>query len=410
MGFGNKIGIGLSRPAQKLLCCMLYGIAISSSCHLSKISRALREEISLKKTIERLSRGLQRITSREQEMLLNNHAESVKGMVDNTTIYLIDGSDICKPCSKALENLDRVRDGSTGAIADGYPTLEIVALGKAFKSPITVYDHVYSTKEVDFKSEDEEVLKGLRYVSDTYGHQGIRTMDRGYDAGVYYEYFIENREQFIIRAKHNRNVQYKGNTYNIMKLAEKFKGKYKLSFEDKNGKMIQCKISMIPITLPRFPNTQFNLVVVYGFGKEPMILLSNVMSDDRRLPVAIVKIYLMRWRIEEYFRFKKQQYGFEDFRVRSLNAIRALHRILSLLTSLISSLSEKRDRSIFVMQLIDASKRIITPKGDDLYKKFVFYALGDAFRDLLSRANHGIDRWLRPKPPDPQLSFLSLCG
>ena len=48
----------------------LYGISESGSCHLSKISRALKEDITLKKTIERLSRGLDSFTDGEE--LLNN--------------------------------------------------------------------------------------------------------------------------------------------------------------------------------------------------------------------------------------------------------------------------------------------------------------------------------------------------
>lgn len=67
----------------------------------------------------------------------------------------------------------------------------------------------------------------------------------------------------------------------------------------------------------------------YGFGKEPMLLITNLKSDDKRLCVAVVKVYLMSWRIEEFYRFKKQQFGFENLRVRSLNSIRKLDLLLT---------------------------------------------------------------------------------
>lgn len=54
-------------------------------------------------------------------------------------------------------------------------------------------------------------------------------MDRGYDYNKYYGYFIKHNEKFIIRAKKKRNVIYKNKTVNILELAKRFKGKYKLN-------------------------------------------------------------------------------------------------------------------------------------------------------------------------------------
>ncbi|MBQ8927403.1 MAG: hypothetical protein IJ055_03895 [Oscillospiraceae bacterium] len=88
----------------------------------------------------------------------------------------------------------------------------------------------------------------------------IRTMDRGFDNNAYYSYFIEHKEKFIIRAKQNRNVIYKGESINILKLANKFKGKYRMNYKKKNGKRGSVKISMIPVELPEFRGTVLQLV------------------------------------------------------------------------------------------------------------------------------------------------------
>ena len=48
--FTNKITKGLSRPKYKFVFQMLYGMLESQSTHLSNISRALKENITLKKT------------------------------------------------------------------------------------------------------------------------------------------------------------------------------------------------------------------------------------------------------------------------------------------------------------------------------------------------------------------------
>ena len=48
-----------------------------------------------------------------------------------------------------------------------------------------------------------------------------------------------------------------------------------MGFTDKHGKKIQCKISYIPVKLCAFPQKDLVLVAVYGFGKNPMLLLTN---------------------------------------------------------------------------------------------------------------------------------------
>jgi hypothetical protein len=405
LNFSYKICIGVGKPEEKLVSCLLYGIAESGSCHLSKIGRALKEKIALKKTIERLSRGLRDFSTSEQQMLLDNYTNTIKNRVDNRTIFVVDGSDITKPYSEKLEGLATVRDGSTGRLEQGYWTLEIAALTSETKSPMPVYDSVYSAAENDFVSEDDEVLKGLRYLSKTFGNAGIRTMDRGYDALAYYDYYLQNHENFIIRAKKNRNLCCNGETRNILEIAKRFKGKYRIDFRDKKGKVISCKTSIIPVSLPKHPSIPLNLVVVYGFGKEPMLLLSNLQINDTRLANTITKVYLMRWRIEEYFRFKKQQYAFEGFRVRSLNAIRVLHRIVTLLTGLISMFSEKRAESMLVAELITASKRIFRPKAEKWMRQFLHYAIADGFFAVLRRRASGFNAFTSPPASSGQLSF-----
>ena len=57
----------------------------------------------------------------------------------------------------------------------------------------------------------------------------------------------------------------------------------------------------------------------------------------------------MRWRIEEYYKFKKQGFGYEKFLVRSLKSIRNLDMLLSFAIGYIGILSERVDDSIEVL-------------------------------------------------------------
>ena len=89
-----------------------------------------------------------------------------------------------------------------------------------------------------------------------------------------------------------------------------------------------------------------------------MLLITNLKSDDKRLGVAVVKVYLRQWGLEEFYRFKKQQFGFENLRVRSLKSIRNLDLMLTVAVGYVGFISEKKDERIAVMQLIEQSKRI----------------------------------------------------
>lgn len=247
--FSEKISKKFSRPVMKFICNMIYGILSSKSCLLSEIGRNLNESIPLRKTVTRLSRNLNEFNGGEE--LFESYLKSIKNRYSDKSVLIIDGSDITKPASSKLEALCEVRDGSTGEIGTGYHTLSAAVLSDR-KLPYGVYSRIYSSKENDFISEDNENLKCFEFLSKHFSKSNIRTMDRGFDCNKYYEYFIKHNEKFIIRAKKNRNVIYKDKTINILKLAGKFKGKYKLEYNDKNVIKRSVKISIIPIRL--FPD------------------------------------------------------------------------------------------------------------------------------------------------------------
>ena len=397
--FSERVSKGLSRPEFKFIAQMLYGILSAQSCHLSKIGRALNEKSSLKKTIDRLSRNLNSFS--KSRCLLENYMDKVKGGVSDKTLLLVDGSDIAKPCSPTMECISKVYDGSTGEVAEGYLTLGVTALTPERKMPICVYTKVYSASEPGFVSEDDEVLKALDFIAEHFKRRNIRVFDRGYDANVYYERLIDQGEAFVIRAKKNRDVLYKGKRINILALAKRFKGKYSLKFRKKNGMAADCKISIVPVKLPCRPDKDLNLVVCNGFGKEPLMLLTSLKSDDNRLSVVITKVYLLRWRIEEFYGFKKQQLDFEGFRVRSLQSIRNLDLLVTIAVGWIGLISEKCNERAMVLELIHISRRIYgTPK-------FLFYAIADGLFLLAAKAGYGIAHMLRKRAKSCQLAFWS---
>ena len=140
---------------------------------------------------------------------------------------------------------------------------------------------------------------------------------------------------------------------------------------------------------------------MYGFGEEPMLLLSSLkMQEKKKLCHIITKVYLLRWRIEEYFRFKKQQFELEDLRVMSLQSIRNLNLFATLAAAYISLTTEVHKDSIFLAELKECSKRIYG------MPEFILYAIGYAVEHVLSMCRSGITGFLPPKVRSQQITLF----
>ena len=402
--FSEKISRGLSRPKSKFVAHMLYGILAANKVHLSEIARSLHEKITLKKTMDRLSRNLFEFDGKD--ILMENYITEVKKQIkEEQAVIIIDNSDITKPCSPKMEAISDVHDGSTGEIRKGYFTVEAAVLSKDKKMPMPVYEKVFSSAEEGFISMTHENLCCLQSLSAHFEKSCVRTLDRGFDANEYYRYFLKRDEKFVIRLKKNRNVIYKGKTQNVMEAANRYKGNYRMDFIDKHGKKKECKISYIPVKLCEFPKEDLVLVVVYGFGKDPMLLITNLaLSEKKKLCMIVTKIYLMRWRIEEYFKFKKQQFELEDFRVMSLQSIRNLNLFATLAAGYIAVMNSEKEDSIFMLELKECSKRIYD------MPKFIFYALGYAIERVLSMTHSGIKGFFQKKEQSQQLTLFECFG
>ncbi len=66
--FSVKISQKLKRPQQKFVHQMVHVILAGNKLHLSKIARSLKENITLKKTIGRMSRNLNAFDGKQAVM------------------------------------------------------------------------------------------------------------------------------------------------------------------------------------------------------------------------------------------------------------------------------------------------------------------------------------------------------
>ena len=342
---------------------MLLGISRSKSILLTEVARSSIKGVGIKKASERLSRQLSKFNSTEFE---KNRMDTVIEILPEHKLFIMDDSEIVKPSATKMEQLDFVRDGSDGGkLKLGYHMSEIVCVDKN-RQPVSVHSELYSARELHFSSantitqnaiknappsgaltrvphfldikvakilygifcENSEVIKN---VVKTCG-KGLWVFDRGFDDGKLFGCMEKLKQKYIIRVKNNRNIFVGNEVHNIDKIARTLKGKFSFSINFQAGTRENLKASFKQVHLPSMITTPLNMVVVYGFSKDegkPFYVLTNLPINNKEECIQVVRAYLFRWKIEEYFKFKKQCYGFEQMRVQSLRALKNLNVILT---------------------------------------------------------------------------------
>ena len=395
LNFSKKITNGLDKPTTKFISEMIYGIEKSNSILISEIARALNEKIRLKNVIERLCDNCNTLSDEEINIIKNNYFDmALKQLPDDEIILIEDDSDVNKEYSYKLEDLCTVRDASSKQekYVNGYHVCELVGLSKNEKQPISLYSKIYSTESKGFKSCPNETMKSEKYViskiRQNRNSRIIIVKDRGYDSFELFKSSINNKVSFVVRLDGNRHLLFKGKKRLVSDVASTRKGKIhtKLMYKNENT---DCYISYTTVQLPQIKDKDLNLVIIYRKDEEndPMYLLTDLPIKTKEDVEKIARIYMLRWRIEEYFKSKKQNYDFENFRLRSLNAINNLNTILTCVMLHLGILTEKMNIKLLVIKIIEASESLKN-------KALVWYGqISTGISKILEHAHTGIKDW-----------------
>lgn len=404
VNFSKSLVPRKNRVERKFVTQAIYGMLKSGSVVLKDIGAALNEPIHIKNTIDRLSQNLKRELSVD---IRKNYIRKVVDSLGEEPIILVDDTDIIKPYGEKFEALGEVRDGSSKGknIEKGYLVTEIVGLTANKRQPVSLFSHIHSSKEKGYKSTNMVLFEGLDGVIDSLQEKATFVFDRGYDMNALFNFMTKREQDFIIRLTEKRKLFWKGKWFKSTTLRDSRKGKIKttLTFrEDGKEKKETVYISHLNIKITASKNP-ITLVLVYGLGKTPMMLATNKAVHGREDVVRIVRTYMSRWRVEEYFRFKKQHFGFENFRIRSLVAINNLNSLLTYAIGLLGLLAEKLQTSLS-RRLVHNSKAL----RKDV--QFYYYQLAAGVLATLAHAKAGIHDWFKLRHSGPrqlELEFVA---
>ena len=328
LSFSNKISRKLSKPNRKFTADITYGMLASNSCLLTDVVDQLHEDSKKVNSVERLSLHLNKGISKEA---LSSYLHTIRNWVPDQPVIHIDDSDIIKPDGYKFEALGLVRDGSKSSdtknvYEKGYHVTEACVMTKS-NHPVSIYSKVHSSKEKNFTSVNNITFDAMERGKAMFGIATF-VMDRGYDDNKMFLKLDELKQYYVIRLTTKRKLLFHNKWVAATELRNRRKGKITMPVFYK-GKSRDAYLSHVKVQITA-SRKDIYLVLVYGITEHPMMLATNKELKSRDDVIAIARLYFSRWRIEEYFRSKKQVFQFENFRVRRLKAINALNFYITL--------------------------------------------------------------------------------
>ena len=397
LSFSNKISRKLSKPYRKFTADMTYGMLASGSCLLTDVVDQLHENTKKVNSVERLTRHLNKGIPNK---VLQSYLQTVRKWVTDEPVIHIDDSDIIKPNGYKFEALDTVRDGSKSnasknVLEKGYHVTEACVITKS-NHPVSIYSRIHSSKEKGFTSINNITFDAMERGKAMFG-KATFVMDRGYDDNKMFLKLDELEQDYVIRLTTKRKLLLHNKWVPATELCNRRKGKIKTPVFYK-GKERQAYLSHVKVKITASRKDVY-LVLVYGITEHPMMLVTNKELKSKDDVIRIARHYFSRWRIEEYFRCKKQVFQFENFRVRKLKSINALNFYITLCMAFLALISMKSETHALKVSIIQKA----APVKDNV--QFHYYRLAKGISGILSYAKEGIRLWFRTRRP----AYRQLC-
>jgi hypothetical protein len=376
---------------------MTYGILASGSCLLTDVVDKLHEKSKKVNSVERLTRHLNKGVPNKA---LKAYLTTIRKWVSSEPVIHIDDSDVVKPDGYKFEALGLVRDGSKSTdtknvYEKGYHVTEACVLTGS-NHPVSIFSEIHSSKEKNFTSINNITFSAMERGATLFG-KATFVMDRGYDDNKMFLKLDELKQDYVIRLTAKRKLYFRGKWIPATQLRNQRKGKIKTPVVYK-GRKHDAYLSHVKVQITASKKDIY-LVLVYGITEHPMMLATNKEIKSKEDVINVAKLYFSRWRIEEYFRCKKQMFQFENFRVRKLAAINALNFYITLCMAFLAHISMKSETNALKVSIIQ--------KADPIKEKvhFCYYRLAKGISGILNFAKEGIRLWFRTKRP----AYRQLC-
>jgi hypothetical protein len=352
--FLKNVSENLSLPDKKFLRDALIGLIRAGKPIVCQMARQLpNRHTTFLSRLDRLEQHLRNESSFDDDV-----KEAIPQMwlpfIKDDTPIILDLSDMAKPLAKQMDYLALVRDGSTGQLVNGYWLVEAYA-SVGYKNPVPVLLEPFSHQEPCSPGQNPVVLKAVEKIFKTTGKRGVLVTDRGFDAGVMFEDWLDNKYRFVVRLVGKRHLlrfigtddKNKGSQWIPIRselLAEQTPTMNPFSKVVKRHGKTVLRVSRVGWVKVRLPAREEILTMVVSriAGEDtPMMLLTNLPVENADDAKLILRYYIRRWECEEAIRFLKSQVNLERIRTFRWCAIRRLVLLVVLVMIYIGWIIEK---------------------------------------------------------------------
>lgn len=316
--FIQRLGEGCTKPSRKFLRGMMLGLAMSGSVMLSEVARKLLGLRAI--TFHSLHKGLCRgLKSRGWSALpmQERYLQQVRSAVPSNALVAFDLGDITKPRARKMPGLRTVMDGSEGGLKKGWPLVEVEAVFGKKGQHVPLWLELFSVGRRGYKSQRAMVEMAISTIVRHLGRLGLWVFDRGFDSWEFFKFFGKVGLKFLVRVEGKRLVRdlSDGEQRSLAAMTQRLPSCARLLWGRRHkGKGYLIRVGFGALLIPQSGQMLW-VIVARGFGRKPMLLLTNQPVTHGSDAVRMVRDYLKRWSVEEAGRFVKQAFNLENLRV-----------------------------------------------------------------------------------------------
>ena len=400
--FCLEAGEGQYIPQQKWIRDMIAGMIQSGSVMLSEIGRALDEQTDdgspreLNHTEKRLSRNLNSDRFDDEALKARHRALVSKFTKRNDgegIVCAVDFTDIEKKRAnldpeKGMEGVCLKWDGSEKEATPGFPVVQVEAhLPDGNQLPVVLHPFSYLEPGITKGSQTKVFLDQIAQAAPAVGSRAWWVLDRGFDNIRYFDGLDGIGLRWICRLQHAIKNQRDlfmadGRRLSVEDAALETIPRFKMDAQPgraraRHRKVIKLEIGFRKVYLsdmknnPRPVGKARTLIVVYGFGKTPIVTLVSEYIEGKAAILEATRAYGRRWKAEEATRSAKDSRGWgvrlEDVRALTLRGIRRLVLLAALVYAFLATL---RDVGGELLDFVARAVRVFSEAPDIRYRLF----------------------------------------
>jgi Transposase DDE domain len=320
--------------------------------------------------------------------------EKAARKLNNNSIIVVDDSDIIKPKATEMEGFAYIRDGSgKHKTVLGYKLINVAAVNSSEENECEItpmMPELYSN-DIKIDSSKNILFDQKNEIQVASGNKGIFTCDRYYDDKKTFKELSDNDADFIIRANNTRKLIYQGKYIHFMELVKAMK--LDISVTSTDGTELEAGAIRVEIPVDPYLRKNPNTVSVWLMGgryiKKPRkrnkreydstekggyfylyTSIRHLNNDRESIILKGLSGYRLRWKIEEFHRYVKQDFGWEKMQLMDYTRLKNMNLLLLAALFLIYNMYDLR------MTLLRIFPGILYDRKRDMKRiVFIYYRI-----------------------------------